>query len=328
MTALPQYLQLRTVSAPQSTFLSVDCLKRKRPSGSALLIVLWAIMIMSFAVMGTAKFLEYGVDASVLESQRFECLHLAESGIAVALHPSIQPGDPALKQSLGSDRGFEVTLASEGAFFPINQVSIEVYREALYRLFIHWELSPQEANIAVDSLADWVDSDNEARSQGAENDYYKSVGFDEFPRQQTFSSVNEMILVRGMEAVERAKPDWRNYFSTNGDGLVDLANASADVIMAFCDCAESAALQWIRQRNGSDGLYGTEDDSAGSVDDARSVLGISQSHYRNIQTYLTTTHQTRRIESVGRIGEIKLKIAVIARVQTDGSLNYLARLEE
>ena len=46
---------------------------------------------------------------------------------------------------------------------------------------------------AADSLADWVDTDADPRSQGAEADYYKQQGFADFPRNQGFTSVDEMI---------------------------------------------------------------------------------------------------------------------------------------
>lgn len=297
-------------------------------AGSALMLVIWAIMLMSISVMGVVEMINYSVEENGLASREFRALHLAECGIAIGLHPQLKPGDPVFKQTVGSDSGFDVTISSEGARIPINYITDAGYRDAIYNLFIRWNMSPDEANIAADSLTDWVDTDSDARSQGAEADYYKGLGFQDFPRNQGFASVDEMLLVRGMDAVERAKPDWRNYFSTYGDGLVDLNYAPKDVIVAVCDVAESDADNLIRERNGADGVAGTEDDVTLKDADVKRLLGLDDSKYTKLQSRITADHLTRRVESVGRVGESHYKVVVIARRQDDGSLSYMARFEE
>jgi general secretion pathway protein K len=299
-----------------------------RPSGSALMLVIWAIMLMSFSVMGVLEFINYSVDESVLAAKEFRALHMAECGISVGLHPQLKPGDPMLKQNIGSDSGYEVTISSEGARIPISYITDQIYRDAIYTLFLNWELSPAEANVAADSLADWVDTDDNPRSQGAEVDYYKALGFEDFPRQQSFSSIGEMILVRGMDVVERLKPNWRDYFSVDGDGIIDLNNASRDVLVAVTGAQEGDADNLIRERSGADGVANTEDDQQLQLEQARQLLGLDNTNFTRLKAYLTTDHLTRRVESVGRVGESKYSVVVIARRQTDGSLNYLARIEE
>jgi len=292
------------------------------------MLVIWAVMLMSISVMGVMEFISYSVDESVESAKDFRALHMAECGLALGLHPQVKPGDPVLKQNVGSDSGFEVTISSEGSRIPTSSLSDSIFREAVYNLFVRWELSPEEANIAADSLADWVDTDDDPRSQGAEVDYYKAKGYEDFPRQQAFSSLEEMILVRGMDVVERLKPDWRNYFSVNGDGIIDLNNAPKDILIAFCGAQESGADNLIRERSGPDGMAGNEDDGQLTMDQAREYLGMDSSTYTKLETMLTVDHLTRRVESIGRVGESRYKIIVSARRQTDGSLNYLARLEE
>ena len=292
------------------------------------MMVMAAIVLMSLSVMGVVEFLSYSIDENGVDNLNFRALHLAESGIAVGLHPQLKPGDPALKQTLGSDSGFDVTISSEGARFPVNYLTDSRYRDILYNLFIRWHLSPEEAETASDGLADWVDTDDRPRTYGAESDYYESQGYADFPRQQGFGSLDEMILARGMAAVERLKPDWRNYFSTLGDGLIDLNYASAELLMAVGDVEESGAQTLIRERNGPDGIAGTEDDKTLQLNQATQLMGMDSQQAQSLQSILTTDHLTRRVESVGRIGEKTYKVVVIARRQEDGSLNYLARYEE
>ena len=289
----------------------------RQPRGSALMLVMAALVLMSLTVMGVVELMRYSVEENGVASQEFRALHLAECGIAIGLHPQIKPGDPALKQTIGGDSGFEVTITTDTR-----------YRDIVYNLFILWKLSPQEAETAVDSLADWVDTDDEQRSSGAETDYYKSQGFADFPRQQGFGSLDEMLLAKGMDAVERAKPDWREFFSVLGDGLIDLNRAPADILMAVTDAQESGAEALIRERNGPDGVANTEDDKTLSTNQATQLLGMDKGKSESISTLLTDDHLTRRVESTGRVGEATYKVIVIARRQEDGSLNYLARYEE
>lgn len=301
---------------------------RSTTRGSALMLVLAAVMLMSLTVMGVVEVLSYSLDESGAESLNFRALHLAECGIAVGLHPQLKPGDPALHQVLGTDSGFDVTISSEGARIPVNYLTDARYREIVYNLFVQWKLTPQEAETAADSLADWVDSDDQVRTYGAESDYYKEQGYADFPRQQGFGSLDEMILAKGMDAVERVKPDWRNYFSTYGDGYIDLNYAPQEILMAVAEVQEASAQSLIRERNGADGLPGTEDDKILQLNQATQLLGLDSSRAQSLQSLLTVDHLTRRVESTGRVGDARYMVVVIARRQDDGSLNYLARFEE
>ena len=310
------------------SFSTSACFPSRTTRGSALMLVFWAIIMMSFAVMGVREFIELGIQENVVEANRFKALHLAESGIAVGLNTGIKPGDPTLKQQITDDSGFEVLISSEGARIPINYITDSGYREAVYNLFVNWGLSADEAAVAADSLADWVDTDEDPRSQGAEADFYKSQGFANFPRNQGFTSVDEMLLCRGMDAVERVKPDWREYFSIYGDGLIDLNNAPKDIIMAVTGSAETDAENLIRERDGADGLPGSEDDNKLTDKSAKQLLGLDDARFSQISSRITTDHAMRRVESTGHFGEARYKVVVIAKRQTDGSLNYLARTEE
>jgi type II secretory pathway component PulK len=296
--------------------------------GSALMLVLFAIVVMGFAIASMATFLDASQEENALVANQFRALAMAESGIALGVHPQLKPGDPALHQDIGSDGSIDVTITSEEAKLPINQITTAGYRDVVYNLFVYWGLSTDEASIAADSLADWVDPDDDVRSEGAESAYYQGLGYTGFPRNQGFTSVEEMILVRGMDAVERVKPDWRNYFSVLSDGVVDVNYASKDVLMAVTGAQESYVDNLIRERSGPDGIPGTQDDVTLTITSAATLLGLDTAALSAIQSRLTQSGLMRRVESIGRVGEQKYKVVVVARIQNDGSLTYLARTEE
>jgi len=300
-----------------------------RARASALMLMIWAIMLMAVTVAGVVQYVHYSNEEAILDAADFKTLHLAECGIVLGLHPDVGSTDPVLKQKVGNDSGFEVWLTSEGARIPINYITDPRMTEMVVNLFEKWGLATDDATIAAQSLADWVDPDKDARASGAEKDYYEALGVFDVPRNQGFISVDEMQLARGMDLVARVKPEWRDYFSVYGDGLIDLRHATKDVIMATTNASEGDVDRLISERDGADGIHGTEDDGSLSLNTAISLLGMSSDQYKLIQNNITYGGNTvRRVESIGWVGEKRRKITVIARRQDDGSLTYLARIEE
>ncbi len=108
--------------------------------GSALMLMIWAILVMSVTVMGVVQYISYSAEESKQAEYEFRALHLAESGLAVGLHPNTRRGDIVMKQKVGPDSGFDVVINYEGARIPINYVTDERLREAIYNLFIYWQL--------------------------------------------------------------------------------------------------------------------------------------------------------------------------------------------
>ena len=102
-----------------------------------------------------------------------------------------------------------------------------------------------------------------------------------------------------------------------------------DVIVATTGAGESDVENLISQRDGADGIHGTEDDGNLNTSTAYSLLGLSSAEFSAIQNNLTYGGNTvRRVESIGWVGEKRRKVTVIARRQDDNSLTYLARIEE
>ncbi len=301
----------------------------KSRNASALMLMIWAVMLMAVTVGGVVRYVSFSAGAAVQDSADFRTLHLAESGLVLGMHNDVRSTDPVLKQKVGTDSGFEVWLTSEGARVPINYITDERVAEGVVNLFVDWGLSTEEATVAAQSLADWVDRDDDQRAEGAEADYYKGFNVFDVPRNQGFISVEEMLLVRGMDRVERVKPDWRDSFSIYSDGVIDLRHATRDVIIAMTGASENNAENLISQRDGADGIHGTEDDGNLSDNTAISLLGLSSAQYAAVRNNISYGGNTiRRVESIGWAGDKRRKITIIMRRQDDNSLTYLARIEE
>ncbi len=301
-----------------------------RNCGSALMLMIWAILLMSITVMGVVEYITYSAEEAKLAAYQFRALHLAESGLAVGMHPNIRRGDLVLKQKVGPDSGFDVVINYEGARIPINYATDERLHEAIYNLFIYWQLNADEAGIAADSLADWVDRDSDQRANGAEAEYYKQLGIYDAPRNSGFARVEEMLLVRGMDAVDRKKPDWREYFSVYGEGQIDLRTVFKDVLLAVTGASENDVTRFITERDGGDGIPGTEDDRRISDNEAYQLLGLAGDRLESIRGIVNDDDTTlRRITSIGWVGEKRSKIIVVTRRNSEtGSMTYLGRMEE
>lgn len=304
--------------------------RSRHERGSALMLMIWAILLMSVTVMGVVEYITYSAEESKMAAYQFRALHLAESGLAVGLHPNTRRGDLVLKQKIGPDSGFDVVINYEGARIPINYATDERLREAIYNLFIYWQLNADEAGIAADSLADWVDNDNNQRANGAEAEYYKQLGIYDAPRNQGFSRVDEMLLVRGMDAVDRKKPEWREYFSIYGEGQIDLRTVFKDVLLAVTGASEGDVTRFISERDGGDGIPGTEDDRRIRANEAYQLLGLTGDRLAAIQGIVNDDDTTlRRITSIGWVGDKRSKIIVVTRRnQETGAVTYLGRMEE
>lgn len=292
------------------------------------MIMIWALLLMSVTVMGVVEYIRYSAEEGALAAAEFHALHLAESGIAVGLHPESRRGDKVLKQKIGTDSGFDVVINYEGARIPINLVTDERLMSAVVQLFERWGLNSDEATIAAESLADWVDRDETVRSNGAEKEFYQTQGIFDLPRNMGFINVDEMLLVRGMGIVDRLKPDWREFFSVYGDGTIDLRTAFKETLIAISGASESDVENYIVRRDGADGIPGTEDDQRISDGEAFRMLGLTGERAAAMQGILTSDDDLRRITSTGYVGEKRAQIIVVARRNEDRSLTYLARIEE
>src|SRR4051812_20397827 len=106
--------------------------------GIALMLVLFAMAMLATVLVALVQYLQLAMEENVLVANQFRALHLAESGIALGVHPQLLPGDPNLKQDIGSDSGIEVHISSEEARFPINYITSTGYRDLVYNMFVNW----------------------------------------------------------------------------------------------------------------------------------------------------------------------------------------------
>ncbi len=303
-------------------------MKGKADQGIALLAVMFALMILLFVVTAMWESAQFGWDENSLERQRFMARQLAESGVALATHPEVENGDSILHQEFPDGRKFDVHIGTEGGRVLVNAIGDAVIADTVRELFILWGLDATQATTVVESLADWIDTDSQVQTNGAEKDYYASRGFPAYPSNASMVSIEQMLLVKGMDRVARARPDWRRYFTIHGDGLIDVNQAPADLIEAFFKTSSDAAMNLVATRAGSDGETGTVDDYViGEMDEVVTLLGVSAGGMARVEEWVTLENSVRRIESRAVVGDFSYSLVVLTETGGDSEA-VLARFSE
>lgn len=182
--------------------------------GIALLIVLWILTILmviafSFAVMTRGE--NYGLLAF---KEGMEKKFLAQAGInrgvmeiiyrSVNQNQSVTFSGKELWRLDGTP--YKVHMGNEGYLVRVTdetgKISLNGMTDSsgivLKNLLINQEVSPENADIIVDSILDWKDGDDLHRLHGAESDYYMSLPNPYKAGNADFETLEELILVRGM----------------------------------------------------------------------------------------------------------------------------------
>ncbi len=286
---------------------------QRRRQGSALIAVFWMIAVLGMVMYAGAKALDIDSTHARLMRGRTYAKRLAEMGMEVAKHPAIREDDPVLHYQSPIGGGYNVKLVSEEARFNINVLLQSGDKVILRRLFTRWGFTPEFTSAVLDALKDWVDADENVSLNGAEKREYDRAGLEGMPFNRPFKEVDEMLLVRGMDAVNLARPDWREWFTVYGDGRVDVNDARAELISVLADVPMERVAPILTFRVGQDGILNTRDDGRlSSVPQFAQMLGVFQPQIvQQLTQWVQFQGPIRRIESIGALGDVSRKFVLI-----------------
>lgn len=288
--------------------------------GSALIAVFWMIAVLGMVVYAGAKALDLDTTDGRLNRNRVYARRMAETGIEIGRHPSILPGDPLLHHDNGGGMGYDVEIVAEEARLNINVLLQRNDTVLLQRVFRAWGLTPELSSALVDGLKDWVDADDNTSLNGAEERDYQRLGLDGMPFNRPFAQVDDMLLVRGMELLEQIRPDWREWFTVFGDGLIDVNDARPELISILAEVPMERIGPLLTLRAGPDGIRHTRDDvRLTSVQQFAQLLGIFQPLVvERLSGWVQFSGPIRRIESTGFMGSVHRRLILIT--QADAAL--------
>jgi len=285
--------------------------------GSALILVLWSLILLGMAVFGIVEMVELSVEHTSHQQLALEARGLALSGLALGLNPQLLKDDPLLFQQPAAQRQFKVTLGSEGARLNLNYVLLSKHREILENLFTQWGLKIDQADHVADCLYDWITPGDLKSLDGAKANDYAQANLPQRPTYKPFDSFDEVKLVMGVDLLEKVKPNWEDSFTLWSGGPLNVNEAPPELIAAVFSLDPQRVAFFTNARNGRDGLPGTADDVP--VKDTtifQAQLGIGTLAMTALGNQISLNDPNRRVESVGQAQGTQVMISVVTRLNS------------
>ncbi len=255
----------------------------KDQTGMAMLVVIWALVLLIALGTEFAISMKTEVNATRNFKEDIESYHLAKAGWALARaeilqpaefhgdHPELgvifgtelaEPGVQNLSPAGAKTRGEETppplpvrsgielgsgtvtyTIIDENRKVPINKASREVLIRALQMSGVENE---EDIDIIADSILDWIDTDDNHRINGAENEYYSRLNPPYPAKNGPIQVLEELLKVRGMTETlfygsggsQQAETGFRRFFTAYNVGPVNPNTAPPDVLAVLFDAAQ------------------------------------------------------------------------------------------
>jgi type II secretory pathway component PulK len=285
--------------------------------GSALILVLWCLLLLGMAVFGVVEMVELSVEHTSHDEMALEARGLALSGVALGLNPQLLKDDPLLFQKPAAGRQFKVTIGSEGARLNLNYVLLSGHKEILENLFTQWGLQVDQADHVADCLYDWITPGDLKSLDGAKAADYAQANLPQTPTYQPFISFDEVKLVMGMDLLEKVRPNWEDSFTLWSSGPLNVNEAPPELIAAVFSLDPKEVAFFTDARNGRDGIAGTSDDvPVTSLTTFQGELGISTLAMQTLGNQISLSDPNRRVESVGQAEGTQVMISVVTRLNS------------
>jgi DNA uptake protein ComE-like DNA-binding protein len=138
----------------------------------------------------------------------------------------------------------------------INRAGIKLLQK-LFMVVLSFD--DQKAQELAASIIDWRDPDSELTIPlgSAEASYYRSLKFPYEAKDANFETIEELLLVKGMDSA--TFENIRDYITIYGNGRININTASRSVLLAV-DFSEDMADKIIAFRRGKDKVEATVDD--------------------------------------------------------------------
>ncbi len=306
--------------------------KNNQKAGSALIVVMWVLMIVSL-IVSTFAF-EMQLESRLISAQRkrFKADQLALAGVELAKAmlafeedplegddvtyddpflseaSKIADGVPVLFTEEFGDGTITLRIDYEKGRQNISSMSTEEWRE----LFDQAGVPNVDWDSLLGCLIDWEDPGDTHQLNGAEKDdpFYRDRGYE--PKNAEVNTVDELLLIKGWtqeilygnlddEDAETPMNGIAQHLTTWGNGLINPNSASREVLNSL-NIPEEMVDAIIDAQLGLDGEAGTEDDGITQEDFAS--LGLSKDVF-------TLTPEYVNITSEGTVGGLVSTISAV-----------------
>jgi len=170
----------------------------------------------------------------------------------------------AQSQTLFTDGYFIATVEDEAGKIPLNKLVNDtpdnpVIKNILIRLLSQPEFGLDERKITeiVDSIKDWIDTDNSASPYGAETSYYASLDPPYEAKNAQLDCIEELLMVKGITKEifngTKEKPGLARYVTADSDGTININTAPKMVLRALSPDINAEAADRMDEYRRKDG---------------------------------------------------------------------------
>jgi len=176
--------------------------------------------------------------------------------------------------------------------------------------FPEFGLDPEEVENIVDSIKDWIDTDNETTRFGAENAYYQTLEKPYPCKNAPIEFLEELLFVRGITKEllygSGEKPGISQYLNPHGNGKININTANILILSSLSDdIDQERAEDMVAYRE-------NEDNDLSDLKWYKNVPGMADVSIPD--SLLTTSSTYFEITSEGFKGSMSKKIeAVVER---------------
>jgi type II secretory pathway component PulK len=277
---------------------------------SALIIVLWALLLLSAATVTWIMWVHQGILAHAVDNRAMEATAMAHSGMTLALHPQVTSTTSLPPEEVFPGVGYEVRIRGEGGKLNINWLlrGEEPVKLAIFKQWLRRRgLELREIETLTDCLLDYVDADNVKRLNGTEDegDYH--------PANRELQNAEEIVRVHGTGPLT-SHPGWQDELTIYSLGPIDLGSADAEILGLLPGIGDARIRKFLQLRAGRDGVDGTEDDLIfPNLEAIEQALGLSAAQFEQIRPLVTYQDPTMNIQSIGHSGDTIRKVEAVVR---------------
>lgn len=283
---------------------------RRGTRASALILVLWAVMMLSMAILAWARWIQHGVTLAGEAGGNADARAMSHSGVAMALNPLVGENSPQLNRQFGAQLGYRVRMVSEGGKLNLNWLlagedptKLQILKKWLESMGLDFR---QRAAL-LDTLLDYVDTDNVRRLNGLEDEGEYQ------PANRPLLDLEELRTMRGAEDLVE-KPRWREALTLYSSGPIDLLSAPLEVLRLLTGVGEGKWARFVSFRAGQDGVLGTRDDPPfKSLREVQLFLGMSDQQFKSLNGLVGMRDPVVRVLAEGQAGKVIRQVEVVAR---------------
>lgn len=296
--------------------------------GVALMMVIWVMTILMTLVVSFSFLIRTEAKSTIFFKEGLQEKFMAEAAIQRAImeiyhrqvyrgQTVVQEGNEVVRIDGRPYRGkiepgqYTFTVLAESGKIDINKMT-DLTGIVLKNLLINSDIPENRADTIVDSILDWVDTDNLRRLSGAEDEYYLSLPVSYRAKNAPFDTLEELLLVKEMSAEllfgTKERRGIIHYLTIHGTASkININAAPREILMALPGLTTEMVKRIIDQR---------ETAEFQSVQEIQAITGLN---FASVAQYIDMAEATTyTIEAIGSQGDSKRGRSIRAIVSTQG----------